>query len=341
MTGTEWQNPMNFSPPGQPGDWQRLQYRRLFARQITRTGNLLGCALLLSQLAGMVVSLFVPALIGLVLPAADGVVYDALEYAFYSPLSMGLVFWLVAVAGRQRLQNLLPFGAIRPLEALGCILVAFWGVAAGNWAAGWVEMLFPATAENLESVMGAAPATPLELVLNLLYIAALPALIEEFCFRGVALGLLRSYGDRFAILVSAALFALLHGKFIQIPFAFALGLVLAYATVRTGSIWPAVITHFCNNAMSVLLDYFEPGLTALFGDAFGLLLYALWLLLGCVGFLILHFCCRRPAAEIYRPYLGCLAPAGRNGAFWKAPAIIASLVLYLGMALVFLAPLHV
>lgn len=97
--------------------------------------------------------------------------------------------------------------------------------------------------------------TVLSLVLNLISSAVLPALVEEMVFRGYILGALRPQGDGIAIVFSAVLFGLLHGNLLQIPFAFILGLIFGYLTVQTGSIWPAVLIHFLNNAFSVSLQY--------------------------------------------------------------------------------------
>lgn len=91
-------------------------------------------------------------------------------------------------------------------------------------------------------------------VLSLLGGAALPALVEEFALRGIVLGSFRKFGNGFAIIASAAMFGLMHATFSQIPFAFVLGLCFGYITVKTESIWPAMLLHFINNAFSFSLD---------------------------------------------------------------------------------------
>lgn len=93
----------------------------------------------------------------------------------------------------------------------------------------------------------------LGIIVNIFVVAITPALVEEFLFRGAILGSLRKFGDSFAILASATLFGLCHGNFVQIPFAFIVGLVLAFVTVRSGSIIPAIIIHLLNNFYSVIL----------------------------------------------------------------------------------------
>ncbi len=86
-------------------------------------------------------------------------------------------------------------------------------------------------------------------------IAVVPALVEEFAIRGVILQPLRKYGDKFAIIASALLFAIMHGNLIQAPFALIAGVGIAYAVCITNSIWAGVIIHFCNNFYSVVVEF--------------------------------------------------------------------------------------
>lgn len=89
-------------------------------------------------------------------------------------------------------------------------------------------------------------------IIYFIAIAVVPPIIEEFIFRGAILGSLRKYGDGIAIIVSAVMFGFAHSNFIQTPVTFLTGLVLGYLTVKTGSIIPAMLLHFVNNATAVL-----------------------------------------------------------------------------------------
>lgn len=107
---------------------------------------------------------------------------------------------------------------------------------------------YPATnTEQLTGILG--------FLIEVLLTACLPALIEEFAMRGVVLGLLRPFGDGFAIICSSLVFGFMHATFLQIPFAFLVGLLLAIVTVKTDSIWPAVVIHALNNFISVFFSY--------------------------------------------------------------------------------------
>ena len=93
----------------------------------------------------------------------------------------------------------------------------------------------------------------LDIILFYVTVAVLPALVEEFAFRGVVLGLLRKYSDGLAVLVSGVMFGIMHGNFAQIPFALVVGLVLGFIAVKTNSLLPGIIIHFLNNGLSVTL----------------------------------------------------------------------------------------
>lgn len=91
-------------------------------------------------------------------------------------------------------------------------------------------------------------------LLYFLTVAIMPALVEEFAFRGVVMGALRPYSEGLAIVVSSAAFALMHGNFVQLPFTFCCGLVFAYIDIKANSMLPSIIVHFLNNGLSVLAD---------------------------------------------------------------------------------------
>lgn len=81
------------------------------------------------------------------------------------------------------------------------------------------------------------------------------AMTEEICLRGYVMGNLRAYGDKFAIIMSALLFAVMHGNLIQAPFAFVSGLIIGYLTIKTGTMWTGIFIHAINNGVSVVISY--------------------------------------------------------------------------------------
>lgn len=129
-------------------------------------------------------------------------------------------------------------------------------------------------------------------------ISLVPAITEEFAMRGIVLGSLRKYGTAFAIIVSSMLFGLLHGNLVQIPFAFVLGCVLAYADVVADSIIPSVLIHFINNLLSAVQGI----VSKRYGEAFGtyavIISFAVCVAVGIAGFAYLCKKHRHPFAPI-------------------------------------------
>ena len=88
---------------------------------------------------------------------------------------------------------------------------------------------------------------------QILSVAIVPAFVEEFAVRGVMLQSLRKYGDRFAIVVSSVFFGLMHGNLLQAPFAFLLGVVIAWLVIQTDSLWTGIAIHLMNNVYATSL----------------------------------------------------------------------------------------
>lgn len=136
-----------------------------------------------------------------------------------------------------------------------CVLGGMALAILSNLVTGWLMALMESVGIPLPQFPETVEKTGMSLLLNIISTAVLPAFVEEWIFRGFVFGTLRAHGDGVAIVLSAALFGLFHGNLVQIPFAFLLGLVLAYLVVLTDSIWPSVALHGANNLMSVLLSF--------------------------------------------------------------------------------------
>ena len=93
-----------------------------------------------------------------------------------------------------------------------------------------------------------AASTPIVL----LAVVAAP-IFEEFIFRGLVFqGLARTVPLRWAVVGSAALFAIIHPP-ISVPAVFGLGIATALVFHKTRSLWAAITTHAVYNALVVLV----------------------------------------------------------------------------------------
>ena len=79
---------------------------------------------------------------------------------------------------------------------------------------------------------------------------------EELVFRGVLYRWMRArWGPAIAVLISALCFSVLHGIGWLIPALALVGMILALVYERSGSLWPAIMTHGCFNAINTILIY--------------------------------------------------------------------------------------
>lgn len=92
---------------------------------------------------------------------------------------------------------------------------------------------------------------------NMLMIAVLPAIGEEFMFRGLLQRLLKDWlgNIHLAILVSALLFSAMHMQFYGFFPRMVLGIMFGYMFYWTGSLWIPIFAHFIQNGLVVIVTY--------------------------------------------------------------------------------------
>ncbi|MBR6682065.1 MAG: CPBP family intramembrane metalloprotease [Clostridia bacterium] len=93
-----------------------------------------------------------------------------------------------------------------------------------------------------------------DIVYVVIAFAVLPAITEEFIFRGVLLSEYSDYGVGIAIVASAMMFSMLHFNLSQFFIYFYCGIVVAYAVYVTGSLLSAVLLHLLNNVYAIFFE---------------------------------------------------------------------------------------
>ena len=104
--------------------------------------------------------------------------------------------------------------------------------------------------------VGLIPQTGGEVLVALIVTAFLPGVLEEFWMRGIVLSVYERRSTFVAITFTTIMFALLHGSITKLPGILLLGFVAAVITIRTNSVYAAMLYHIINNATSVLFGYF-------------------------------------------------------------------------------------
>ena len=147
----------------------------------------------------------------------------------------------------------LPFSQVAgPLPAvtvLGPIGVMIFGLLLAEIPiVGWIARRFPSILSSPEDFgidQALGPA--------FVFIVMLAPLLEETMFRGIMVrGFMARYGNRNAILISAALFGAVHFSLIKLITIISLGLILGWLYTQFKSIWPGVFAHALNNFFAFL-----------------------------------------------------------------------------------------
>mgnify|MGYP000777172873 FL=1 len=93
-------------------------------------------------------------------------------------------------------------------------------------------------------------------------VGILAPLAEEVVFRGAILrtllGIMSKKNHWVAIMISAAIFGVVHANLAQFVNALLMGLLLGWMYYRTGSLVPGILLHWVNNTMAYVLANIMP-----------------------------------------------------------------------------------
>lgn len=244
-----------------------------------------------------------------------------------SAIVMIVPFWLSTVFYRQKLGEVVMVSAPEKKSGWGALLcIGLGGCVICNVMASFVESLINYEDTSIQEAVTGFPTDPLGVFLVILAVSITPALVEEFAFRGVCLGLLRNVSDGFALFVSSLFFGLMHGNFSQAPASVIMGLFFGFVALKSGSIWPSVILHFLNNGISVLLTYLGFYLPVQMYAFVYFLIFVIMLLLGVLGF-ILYVKKRDDAFAMRKAENKKRSGSGRFWIFMGTPCMIVYTVL--------------
>ena len=165
-----------------------------------------------------------------------------------------------------------------------------------------------------------------------LYACFIGPIAEELLFRGLVLRTLKPWGKQTAIMVSAVLFGLFHGNVVQIPFAFAVGVVLGYVAVEYSITW-AIVLHIINNF--VMADLMTRLMELLPGDLGMMLNGYFYLVIAVIAVVLLIV--RGPEVAAY--FKENRIPREVRRGYFTAAALIVYTVMLLSLCFVTITPL--
>ena len=149
---------------------------------------------------------------------------------------------------------------------------------------------------GLESPQTAGTSGAASPAATLLVVCVLPAVCEEFLFRGVILCAFEACGTRAAIVGTSLLFAFAHMNLARLPLYFFCSVVLSFAVYVSRSLFASVLLHALYNIASVYAGVYLAGVAAHL-ESFALLFIVMLL-----AFLIVVIFTLSAASRTYRAY---------------------------------------
>ena len=140
--------------------------------------------------------------------------------------------------------------------------------------------IIPLTPNNM------LPGNNISMAFYLIRVMFLPAVLEEYLFRGLILHSLRRYGDTFAVVLSSVFYGMMQYTVTRNLSGFVFGLVLGYFVLRTGSVMTAIICHLCTGTVSAIIALTQHFLSAYY-ERIENILFILLLVIGIVSFILL------------------------------------------------------
>lgn len=193
----------------------------------------------------------------------------------------------------------------------------------------WTELIYLtdyATKNELSGLTDAWINPFFTIVYAFVIVPLLPAICEEALFRGVIMRGLRQFGDAFAVIASALIFALMHGGYEQFVLQFAVGLAIGSAVMISDNLFTGMAMHFLYNAGTIILTLVPELLNEMFPfysylyDASGVILGFVFLVTGFVYFASMFLSKYRrkitdiPKTVYFKKYF-VLSDAESNGSF--------------------------
>ena len=194
--------------------------------------------------------------------------YDTYAYMIVNiGVSQLAVFSVVFIYSRVRMVN--PFcggGYIAKFDGVQALMsvILIMGIMMTFYH---VHLQFSSDAEIIlgEAFSPDINLSPLSPIFALIYIAMVcvcPAIFEEMLFRGIIMRGLEQFGSVIAVVLSALMFALMHGNFSQLILQFIGGLAIGGVVMITKNYLLGSVMHAFNNFYSVIYGI----LTQSFGE---------------------------------------------------------------------------
>ena len=227
-------------------------------------------------------------------------IFSILAYRFFPDVYFSYLFWqILPIASMYAIAFPIAYTIIRPLptvlpiddkwkfkELVGGVCICMTLMIVGSYTSNIFINFFT-------SLRGSAIENPVEQSVNsmplwatFVFVCVLAPILEEIFFRAFLCRKLLMLGEVYAVVLPSAFFALSHGNFYQIFYAFVIGCFFSFVYVRTGKLIYTIAFHMIVNflgsfAISLVFKYVD--VDAILSGSF---VMSLPNLLGLIGFIL-------------------------------------------------------
>lgn len=187
-----------------------------------------------------------------IVPAVILIFLHLIESTLAIAVTYSVIMSLTIAVGLNKRKDFSFSWATFPISML---IIAFAFIMSFHFVIEPLSSVIP-TPENLNQIITDMIQMP---IFAFITIVVLAPLLEELLFRGIILdGYLKNYSPVNSILISAFLFALIHGNLAQGIGAFVMGILTGLLYWRTKSLLLCIALHFTNNLTAFLVMIADP-----------------------------------------------------------------------------------
>lgn len=181
-----------------------------------------------------------------VITQANGIVLPLWSQYVLSQMFILIPAVLYAVLFKENFPKEISYRPLKPLDALLSLCTGYALVPLVLFI-GNLTMLFATNYLDESANM----LTQYPFAGQIVLMAVIPSIVEEFVFRGIFFHTYRRIGIFAGAVVSGLVFAVFHMNINQFCYALVVGFIFAYIAEATGSMWSSVLAHFALNTYSL------------------------------------------------------------------------------------------
>jgi len=183
---------------------------------------------------------------------------DGSLYFYYLILlqlaTIGVPVIAYLIIGRKDIRYSLRLGRVNLIEVLLSAGMAFFGYGVIIFI-NLLWMMFLSKFGEPQAVSIPPIENGKQYLMAVAAMALVPAVLEEFMFRGVIQRGYEGYGKTASIITTGIMFAFLHLSVVTIPAIILMGILLCYIAYRASSVLASMAYHFTNNLIAVTIVY--------------------------------------------------------------------------------------